>query len=503
MLLVWVALAGGCAPLAPIRVVILHTSDMHGQARPLAARWLDPVRKPLVGGLPALAAHIKRVRAEETARGARVLVVDTGDFFQGTPEGDLPKGRLVVDAMNAIGYDAACLGNHDFDQGPEVTAELARRARFPFLGANVLDRATGRNPPWLKSSLRFPDLKLEVLCLTTSEMRKVSLPRARRGLRFEREETVLERHGWSRAANGYARVLLAHVGTAREPQLARVARIDALLGGHSHARAATFVAGVPYLRSGSNASYVGRLELTIDPERGRVLSSSMRLDLVRPSEGEDPAVTAVLDRYAPEIDRVMNTVVGEFAVDLSRNHPGRSSPLGSYLCDLMREATKADVALHNRAGIRADIFTGPVRLRDVYQVSPFRNTLVTMTLRGSDLLALLARSVTEPRLLLEVSGLEMEYDGDKVLWVKVGGQPLDPDRDYRVVTNSFLANAGDGQVAFRRGRDVRDTRLSLLDLQITDLRKRSPRTYQAAVRIRPRSAAAESGSHPNGHVSTW
>jgi 2',3'-cyclic-nucleotide 2'-phosphodiesterase (5'-nucleotidase family) len=483
-------LLAGCAGAppapAPVRVVILHTNDIHGAAHPQRAAWLDKDAKPLVGGLAAVARHIKRVRAEEKAKGAAVLVVDCGDFFQGTPEGDLTKGRLVIEAMNAIGYDALCLGNHDFDLGPKTTQELAALAQFPFLCANVRLKGTRDPPSWLVAAVDFPDLRLEFLGLITSDMPNVTVEKAREGLEFDGEEEALKRHGWDRPAEGRARVLLTHVGYEREAELAKAFPIDALLGGHSHSRRFEKIGAVAYLQSGDRAAHVGRLDLLIDGATGRVIESSVKLEVVRVSDGEDAAVKRIIEKYAPEIDRVMNEVVGELAVDLPKDAPGRSSPLGSYLCDLMREATGAEVALHNRTGIRASMAKGKVRLRDVYQVSPFKNTLVTLRMRGSDLRGMLERSIAEPRLLLEASGLELVYEKGAIVELAVGGAPLDPAKEYVVVTNSFLAKGGDGHAGFTRGREVKDTLLDLMDVHVQDLRRNSPRSYEAKPRVRPK-----------------
>src|SRR5262245_27371381 len=195
-LLLALLVAAGCSSAEPPpkprehRVVILHTNDIHGRVR----------RGGGVPGLAAVAAHIKKARAEAQKAGARVIVVDCGDFFQGTPEGDLTQGKVVVECMNAIGYDALCVGNHDFDLGPRVTEELKTLARFPFLGANVFKKGSRDPPEWIASSVTFDDVGIEIAGLTMSEMPKLTLERAREGLDFELEERVLERFPWRRGA---------------------------------------------------------------------------------------------------------------------------------------------------------------------------------------------------------------------------------------------------------------------------------------------------------------
>ena len=462
------------------RVVILHTNDIHGQAY---ARE-DRATQQMTGGLAALAHAIRRIRSEERAKGATVLVVDCGDFFQGTPEGNLTKGRLLVDYFNAVGYDALCVGNHDFDFGPAVTQALAERARFPFLGANVFKKGSRDPPPWLSTSVDYPDLRLELLGLLTSDMPNVTMEHARVGLDFEREEEALQRLGWTKPADGRVRVLLSHVGIERERQLIAAAKIDVLCGGHSHTALAETIGATTYLQSGSRSSHVGRVDLLLSD--GMVIEAKSSLVVPLVSGGEDDDIKAIIRRYAVDIDRVMDEPVGELAQDLLNDSPMRSSPLGSYLCDVMRDATGVEVAIHNRTGIRASLARGVVKRRDVYQVSPFGNTLFTMKLKGADLRELLERMLTEKRFLLEASGLELVHDAGKIVSLDVGGKPLDPERLYTVVTNSFLAPGGDGHRAFLMGVERRDTGIDLMDANLADLKKASPRVYAAAERIRPK-----------------
>ncbi len=469
----------------PLHVVILETNDLHGTARSIPAVWIDRDKPPMAGGFPALSAHIKKIRAEEAARGVRVLVVDCGDFFQGTPEGDMSHGELVIDVMNEIGYDALEVGNHDFDQGPAVTEALAKRARFPFLGANVHRAGTKALPSWLKESVDFPELHLQLVGILSSQMPSLTVPRARVGLEFEREEDFLERFVWKK---NRARVAVTHLGLDRDREIARSGKFDALIGAHSHSRASEKVGNVPILQAGEKGTNIGRLDLWIDPATGRVVDSKTTIEPIAPAAGEDPKVTAIIAKYAPEIDKTMDVVLGELAHDLKRDIFGRSSPLGNLLCDLMREATGAEIAIHNRTAIRRSLPKGKIRLRDVYEVSPFRNSLVTMKLSGREITELVETDILGERFRTEVSGISIEYDLDakKLSIATADGKPLDPEREYKVVTNSHLAGGGSGFKLFTTGRDTLDTGLDLIDLQRADFEKHSPRSYDAPDRVRPK-----------------
>lgn len=442
-------------PARPPKIVILHTNDLHGQVYPVRDR----------GGLAALAAKLKKLRAEETAAGARVFLVDCGDFFQGTPEGDLTEGRLIVDAFNEIGYDVLCVGNHDFDLGPPALAALAKRAKFAMLGSNV------RGLPELKERVVFEEAKIEFVGLVSSDMPVLTTEKARVGLEFPLEKDVLAR---LLPASRFRTVVLSHCGHEREKELAGSHAVTAWIGGHSHRRMQETVGTTFYSQAGARGETIGVVEIG---ER-----TKGRFESVSPKDGEDPRVKALIAGYAPEIDRVMDERIGELAQEVTRDGRG-SSLLGNWLCDLMREATKTQIAFHNRTGIRADLPRGPVRLRELYQVSPFKNTLVTMRLKGSDLLELLAHAMSQPKYLLEVSGIEFRADLSEV---RIGGEPLARDREYTVVTNSFLANGGDAHAVFRRGKDVKDTLVDLLEIHKDAVRRNSPvkLTFEQRIHVR-------------------
>lgn len=441
-------------PQAPIRVVILHTADLHGR----------------VDRLPPLARFI----AAERARG-RVLVVDSGDFFQGTPEGDLTRGRAVLDAMNAIGYDALCPGNHDFDLGPAVTEELARAARFPFLAAN-LGLAGGRGPPaWVRPSLVLPDLRLEILGLAPDAMDRISTRRAREGLRFESSDKALTRHSWT---SGMARIVLTHLGIERDRALP-LKGIAAVLGGHTHVAAVeSLPSGTILMHPGALGSSIGRLELELDPATGAVRSA--RGEVIDVPEGRDAEVERIVEARAGAVRKEMDERIGRLEADLPRGGPeydGVSSPLGNHIADLARQSAEAEAAVILRSSIRAPLLAGYVRKRDLYEATPFTDTIVRVEVTGGKLRGALERAVAgDERLLVEVSGIELAYDrvsprGRRIKRLEVTGAPVDPRRHYRVAALSFMTEPGG---LLSGGADRRDTGVTLFEAHEKFLRERSP-----------------------------
>jgi len=435
--------------------VILHTADLHGR----------------VDRLPKIASFV----SAERARG-RVVLVDTGDFFQGTPEGDLTRGRAVLDAMNEIGYDALCPGNHDFDLGPAVIEELATAARFPFLAANLRRKGARGPPPFVRASLHFPDLRLEVVGVVTSEMEKLSSQRAREGLEFAPEPEAIVGHPWK---PGVARILLTHLGLDRDRALP-LNGIAAVLGGHTHVAAVeTLPNGTILMHPGSHGASIGRLELVLEPATGAVRSAKAEVvDL----DGlpEDRGIRDLVARRTADIRRAMEERVGVLRSGLPRGgseYDGISSPLGNHIADLVLKEGGAEAAVILRSSIRSSLFAGPVRRRDLYEATPFPDTIVAATVTGSNLRSALERAVGgDDRVLVEVAGIELAYDRAaprfrRIRRLEVAGERLDPRRRYRIATLSFLTEPGG---LFAGAPDLRDTGRSVLDAQIEFMRLRSP-----------------------------
>ena len=116
-------------------IVIFHTSDIHGYLLPHPARWHQENPKRMIGGAAAFSALLAKESRTK-------LILDSGDFFQGAPEGTISKGEAVIDLMNAIQYDAGVIGNHEYDLGEDQLKTLIKRAKFPLLASNIFEKKT-------------------------------------------------------------------------------------------------------------------------------------------------------------------------------------------------------------------------------------------------------------------------------------------------------------------------------------------------------------------------
>ena len=474
-------------------IAVYHTSDAHGWYSARPALWDKENSTRSIGGFAALSALLQK----ETTP---YLLLDSGDMFQGTPEGILTKGMASIALMNQLGYSAAVPGNHDYDYGEPNLQVLVSSAAFPFLGANLYYKAGGAHADYLKpyTLIEKNGRKLAVLGLLGKHTATATLPANVNHLVFRDE--AAEAAKWLPEINKQhpdAVIVLTHIGLSEDLSLMRVdvstrtfdpppfgtlpvARaapgIDLVLGGHNHTALLKGyhdpVSGAWLGESGYGLSYVTRAEISFDDATGRLSGiKAAVVPLWVDQTGEDQRVLETIAGFNADVEREMGRVVGRAGADLGFAPDGLDSAIGNWLCDVTREAAGADMAFNNTKGLRAEIKKGPVRLRDLYQAMPFDNTIVTMRLTGDRLKRLMADNLRGGWSAMQISGLEAEFregaDGSpEALTLKRDGREIGPKDEFLVATNNYLAFGGNGGDAFGEGRDIKDTMLPLRDAMI-------------------------------------
>jgi 5'-nucleotidase len=313
--------------LAPIRLTLAATNDLHGWVHPHQAR-LEDGTQVFEGGLPTLAGYIAILR-EQNPDG--VLLLDAGDLFQGTLASNLTEGEVVVEAYNHLGYTAVAIGNHEFDYGPvgpisvahspgldpfgALKARLAQ-SRFPMLAANIYEAKSGSRPAWLPNDgsvmVKVKGVKVGIFGLVTPSTPYTTNPVNVSSLRFgslvPETEAAARR---LRAAGAEVVIGVAHAGgkcgSCEDPHdlescdtetgeifemLLGVApgTVDAVIAGHTHAELAHFVNGVPVVETRGLGRALAVVELFVDPVSRRVLTDKTVL-------GRNVTVCAHVDRH--------------------------------------------------------------------------------------------------------------------------------------------------------------------------------------------------------------
>ena len=477
------------APSAPptANVVFLHWNDFHGQFRPQQAVWKvrpgQPTdNAPRIGGAAAMAGFVRAEREAAAKTGARVVATDAGDWYQGTLEGNDSKGRLAVQFLAQLRPDAMVLGNHEYDFGPQNVADLVAILRsqqppIPVLAANLVvagAKARTQHPeaqPFAVVDLH--GLKLVIVGLITRDTKAVSTgPWGDAG--FEDEIAAVRTVLPSAQQAGDVVVLLTHCGLETDIELAKAfPQIPLILGGHSHTGIKEpVVQGSTWIvQTHGKASEISRVQAHADVAGKRLQMLSGQLVELDPKQHpDDPETAAWIAEQTRELAAKWDVPVGTLESPAYEDRGARSTPIGNLVAEVFREAGGAELGFTNKGGLRTRLAAGPLTRRQIYELLPFDNTLVSLTLTGAQLRAILRGSLGKGRRPLEIGGGSYRYterDGERVLLeVMVGGVPLDDARGYRVATSSFLARGGDGLSAFADGKDVKDHGVLLRDVLI-------------------------------------
>ena len=468
-------------------IVILHTNDVHGG----------------IAGYAKLAA----VKESYTASGAYTLLVDAGDYIQGDPTVSASQGKTAIELMNSTGYDAATVGNHEFDYGYANLKTISAQANFPILAANVqYNGATAFDSHTIFTAANGK--KIGVFGLETPETATKAHPAKIQGVTFVGGQDMMKLAQTEvdtlKAAGCDYVICLGHLGIDAESTgnrsidvLNAVTGIDVFIDGHSHstldqikaATNGTGKVGNAYLTStGTKLANVGVVDIAPD---GTITTSNVPLDTLT-AENADTA--AVIRRIQQQIDADYGAVFAQSEVQLNGEkaqvRTGETN-LGDLITDAMlwqagTLGEKVDAAISNGGGIRASLSVGGLTKKDINTVLPFGNTLYLVKLTGAQLLeALEASTCSLPESIgafPQVSGIEYtvntgakfssteNYPGstygkpnavNRVTIQSVGGAAFDPAETYTIVTNDFLGAGGDTYYTFKSSPVGYDTGVPL------------------------------------------
>ena len=486
--LAWLA---GCAtpPIPPAQrppllLTILHTNDHHGRFWPNAfGEYGMAARKTLVD----------RIRAEVAAAGGHSLLLDGGDINTGVPESDLQDAEPDFKGMSLIGYDAAAVGNHEFDKGPAVLAKQRQWINFPLLSANIYQDGKRMFAPY--ALFERGGYKIAVMGLTTDDTQRTSLPAMIVGIEFRKpipEAIALLPQLRAKADVVIAATHMGHfandtvrgVNAPGDVQLAQATApgrgFDLIVGGHSQApvcapmmdlRNAAYLPGEPCTPDRRNGTwivqahewgkFVGRADFEL---RGgefkllkyelvpinlkRRLADGTRVPYTAPIP-EDAALRSFLQPFQDKGQVGLSAPVGQTVGLFDGDRGGvrmRPNALGRLVAQAMAAKVGADLAVMNAGGLRDSLPEGAVTYRDVLLVQPFGNQLAVVTMRGTDLLAWLqaaARMTPGAGGFPQTWGLQMVIEAGVLVHARVQDQPIAPDREYRLVINHFTASGGD------------------------------------------------------------
>ncbi|MFH1213595.1 MAG: bifunctional UDP-sugar hydrolase/5'-nucleotidase [Candidatus Neomarinimicrobiota bacterium] len=470
-----------------LKIVTIFTNDIHGGIDRSEASFINPDFPPTLGGGAVAGRYIIEKRKEAAENGWGFLLVDAGDFYQGTPMGTLSEGEAVIEYMNTVGYDVLTVGNHDFDNGWKNLKKLSEQAHFPFLASNLRRKSTGELAEFVKPYVikEFQGIKIGIIGATISSTPSMSFPEHVEDLEFETEIEGLKHylpevkaqgvnlvifvtHAWLayNPEEGYKEMLKniaegetsSNYGSSAQEIAHRVPGIDIMFSGHLH-RGFYKPWEDPLnhtliFQNYANGSNLGHLNFYIQRKTGTLAGYNYETDdgtiftLFEDDFLPDANIAKLIDFWVQKAEAGFDEVIGTATGQIARSGSGES-PMGNLMVDAMLAGTKADIAFSNHGGVRADLPAGEITPRHVFAVMPFGNRIVTMKVTGAFLKALVEDRVSGTSRGMLVGGAEIAIDrtkpdGSRVVKFNIGGQPIDDDREYILTVSDYLAEGNSG-----------------------------------------------------------
>ena len=483
--------------LAAYDLTILHTNDFHARFEPISrfdsgCGAEDNLDGKCFGGTARLITAIQDARE----RAGNSLLLDGGDQFQGTLYYTYYKGKVTAEMMNKLGYDAMTVGNHEFDDGPEVLRGFMDAVRFPVLMSNAdVTREPALHGVIKKSVIiEVGGQKIGLIGLTPQDTHELASPG--KNITFSDPVPAVQAEVNKLGAQGVNKIIvLSHSGYEVDKQVAaQTTGVDVIVGGHSNTYLSnssgdakgpypTMINKTAIVQAYDYGKFLGELSVRFD-DAGEVVSASGEPIIMDAWVEEDKAVVARLANLAKPLDKIRNKVVATINQPINGDRNVcrvMECQMGNLVADAMLDAVAGQgvtIALANSGGLRASIDKGPVTMGEVLTVLPFQNTLSTFRVSGQTVIDALENGVSQIEGVKgrfpQVAGLKFTFDVamapnqgriQSVLVQKDGSwQPIDPAAQYYLVSNNYVRGGGDGYSMFVTAEDVYDFGPDLADV---------------------------------------
>ncbi|MBD8069434.1 bifunctional metallophosphatase/5'-nucleotidase [Bacillus sp. PS06] len=497
-----------------ISITILETSDLHGHICPIHYG----TNQPQSLGLAKISSYIKNVRKTE----AHTILIDNGDNIQGTPltyhyvRNQDTLSNPITQTLNHLNYDAAVIGNHEFNYGMKTLKKAVSESEFPWLSANILDRETNQpyfGKPYVIKS--FADgFKVAILGLTTHYIPNWEKSEHIKDLTFEDSLTC-------------AKAWVKHIRTHEKPDLLivsyhggfecdldtgepterlsgenqayaiceEVSGIDILLTGHQHRLLTGVVHGVTIVQPGCNGAYIGRVDVRLEKtdDGWSCVSKKPAIVNVEPF-APDETILAMIQPYEDAtqtwLDQTIGRIDGDMIIDDAFQVRLKEHPLIEFINKVQMDAAHVEISNTALFNNQAKGLPTEVSMRDIVSNYIYPNTLTVLEVTGQDMKDALERSASY--FIIGDSG-EIEvnpsfydpkpqhynYDmwegieytinvskpfGQRVVSLSKNGQPLDPKQHYHIVMNNYRATGGGEYAMFKDKRIVREIQIDMTEI---------------------------------------
>ena len=480
------ALSGAAS--ADYTLTILHTNDFHSRFEPINKYDSTcPPEENVAGECFGGSARLVTALTEARARDENTVLLDGGDQFQGSLFYTYYKGKMAAEFMNRLGYDAMTVGNHEFDDGPQVLSGFLDTVDFPVLMSN----ADISKEPLLADKIRKSTVierageKIGLIGLTPQDTDELASPGP--NVIFSDPAKAVQAEVDKLTAEGVNKiVVLSHSGYAVDKAVAQnTTGVDVIVGGHTNTYLSnvsdkaegpypTMVGETAIVSAYAYGKFLGELKVTFD-DAGKIKEAVGEPLIMDASVAENPEIVKRIEELAVPLNEIRNKVVAHVdeAIDGSREVCRvQECQMGNLTADAMLDRVKdqgVTISLQNSGGLRSSIDAGDVTMGEVLTVLPFQNTLSTFEASGQTVIDALENGVSQVEeaagRFLQVAGLKYTWDpaaepGKRVTEVLVAEGdnwvPIDPAKTYLIVSNNYVRNGGDGFAMFVNAANAYD-----------------------------------------------
>ncbi|WP_456238404.1 bifunctional 2',3'-cyclic-nucleotide 2'-phosphodiesterase/3'-nucleotidase [Pradoshia eiseniae] len=449
-----------------ISIQLLSMNDLHGQLDTVTT-----VDGKTAGKIEYTAAALK----EREALNPNTFIVHSGDMIGGSPLLSASfQDEPTVEVMEAIGFDAGTLGNHEFDEGIDELKRMISGGDhekgtkgydgmdFPVVAANAYDTRDNELITDPYTILEAEGQKIGVIGVVTQETPEMIVRKGNETLKITDEVEAINTYTEELKKEGIeAIIVLAHNPATQDGytdryDASRIAEqindeVDIIFAAHNHVGVNRVVDNKLIVQAYSYGSAIADVDIEIDPVTGDIFHKEAEIVTVFQDDyTPDPEVIAIMDKYTALVEPIKAQVVGQSAETLIKGYPtiaqtNSDLALGNLIADGMRVAMDADFAMMNGGGVRSPLEAGEVTFGDLFAIQPFGNVLNKATLSGADIAVVLDEQITARGLDYHISGLKYTYTYDdetktgKVVDIFLeDGSKIDPEKEYTVVVNNYM-----------------------------------------------------------------
>ncbi len=439
-------------------VVLYHTGDISG------FYWARPEQKYKdkdTGGFAVLKNILLREKNP-------YLLIDSGNWFAGTAEGFLDKGKFAVEVMGRLGYTLSCVGNEEVDAGLNNMFPVFKAAKFPILISNMQESIANTKKSFIKET---NGIKFGFFSFIPSTAEFAS-QRTAIALKDEVENSK-EQIAFLKKAGADIIVLVLNTSMDdskyNESQFVEeVEGIDIILSTSNfdegeeegYWKNSTFIA-----KTNGFLTTVGKMRLNLSQENKITKIFFENLPLFKDNYGEDAEIKALTDTFRKDAHRKLNATITEADEDIKtlQNEP---SPLGFMIADCIKTWGKTDIAIVNSNSIRAGIKAGKVTDYSLYEIYPFADTIMSVRFRGEELKNMLESALLSAYNFPQISGLSVEYDPKssdykKIKKIKIHGSEVRAETIYRMATTDHIIAGGFGTDDFVNVVEFKNTQVDI------------------------------------------